>query len=279
VHAQNTGSVVAHSRGGLGNQLFILAAGIDFALRENKKLSIDSSLNSIPGGRPFRAADFLDSDLVPIELIDSVWPRWKLALQNLGLFSFCEVTEDNYFTKNQGCIWGYFQSQEFHKSYSAEIYRSFSKSLDSLVNEKSMSIPPRNSITVHIRRGDYASGSAAKVHGCIDYDYYERILKSEDGPIFIVSEDSDSLTTLRKKLPGREIKQFRGRSEFDDLYFLSKSHRLVIANSSFSWWGATLGDQDKTVYSPRNWYRSGKTTRYPIHLPSWIQVETSFEEL
>jgi hypothetical protein len=271
--------VHAYSRGGLGNQLFILAAAHNLALRLNSELVINSALHSMSNSRPFRSQVFINNKLVPTSVSDVKWSRWKLSLQNFGLYSFCDVTESNYLQAEIGHMWGYFQSQIFHEEFRDQIYESYSTSLaDSVANSLSF-FPTSDSITVHIRRGDYAKGKAAKVHGCIDYDYYARILRSEEGKIYVVSDDSISLQLLRQKLPGRQIQLVQGNSELEDLYFLSMSKRLVIANSSFSWWGAALGVHEKEVHAPETWYRDGKKVLFPIQNKDWHIHRTTFEDI
>lgn len=271
--------VLAHSRGGLGNQLFILAAAMNLALKSGAEVVIDSSLHDIPPSRPFRSDIFLDSELVHTLVRNVKWARWKLTLQNLQIHDFCNISESNYLETKSGCMWGYFQSQVFHEEFHKEIYRSFTDSIEKYVANSESFRPAPDSITVHIRRGDYAKGIAAKVHGCIDYEYYERILESEEGKINVVSDDIESVRILRQKLPGRQIQLFAGGSDIADLHFLSRSKRLVVANSSFSWWGAVLGDQDKIVHAPKSWYRNGKKVLFPIQNSDWNLHSTTFENL
>lgn len=276
---QKVSQVLAFSRGGLGNQLFILAAAHNLALRSNSEMVINSSLHSMSNSRPFRSQIFINNKLVPTSVSDVKWSRWKLSVQNFGLYSFCDVTESNYLQAEHGHMWGYFQSQIFHEEFRDQIYASYSTSLaESVANSLSI-LPTSDSITVHIRRGDYAKGRAAKIHGCIDYNYYARILKSEVGKIFVVSDDSNSVQMLRQKLPGRELQLVQGNSELEDLYFLSMSRRLVIANSSFSWWGAALGVHKKEVHAPESWYRDGKKVVFPIQNSDWQLHRTTFEDI
>jgi hypothetical protein len=279
VQKQKLDGITAHSQGGLGNQLFILAAGLNLALKHESKLFVDTSLNKLPGSRPFRLENFLKSDLVEIEQIESNWPRWKLSLQNLGVFNFCNILETNYPEVARGCLWGYFQSQKFHQEFQSEIYSAFYASLVKSVSTTWDPSLHRDAITVHVRRGDYERGAAAKHHGCLDYVYYQQVLQEYQGKVNVVSNDPTSVVRLQELLPDREIRLIEGKSEFDDLVFLANSKTLVIANSSFSWWGAALGVNDKLVIAPKLWYRNPPTIVHPIHLQNWVEAETRFEKL
>ena len=279
MHRIENESIMAHSQGGLGNQLFILAAGINLALKSKSKLFIDTSLNQMPGTRPFRLEGFLDSDLIEVGQIETQWHRWKLALQNLNVINFCNILESNFLERDRGCMWGYFQSQTYHQDFHAEIYNSF---YSCLLKSATMTWVPslhQDAITIHVRRGDYEHGAAAKRHGCLDYVYYRNILEEHDGIVNVVSNDASSVVRLQELMPGREIRLIQGKSEFDDLLFLANSEKLVIANSSFSWWGAALGVKDKLVIAPDHWYRNPPKILHPIQLENWVEAKTTFEDI
>ncbi len=157
-------------------------------------------------------------------------------------------------------IQGYFQSEDFFASCSNEIRQIFS--LDHLQADidpglRVLATRPQ-SISVHIRRGDYANNpKTTRMHGLLSSDYYDPALTlmqkiNSEGPVLVFSDDIEAADELTKDWPNRTL--IRGQTREQDLYLMSRCANHIIGNSSFSWWGAWLNpDPDKTVIAPRRW--------------------------
>lgn len=118
-----------------------------------------------------------------------------------------------------------------------------------------------NSVSIHVRRGDYMNDFYIKILGAIcDMDYYSRAIKyikSELGDnvhFFIFSDDKEYAQDLFQS----EIISFVdfniGLDSWQDMYLMSKCKHNIIANSTFSWWGAWLNrNPQKIVVAPSKW--------------------------
>ena len=135
------------------------------------------------------------------------------------------------------------------------------------------------SVSVHIRRGDYL-----KKRRRDDYDvctplYYQRaveyILNTLDNPVFYIF--SDEIEWVRQNMPFPSSAVFveghSGNDAWQDMFLMSHCKHHIIANSSFSWWGAWLNpEKDKMVLAPDRWFRH---RRRPDILPAcWKTIET-----
>jgi hypothetical protein len=136
------------------------------------------------------------------------------------------------------------------------------------------------SVAVHVRRGDYVTlPSAANFHGVLPIDYYAQAMKSvhltEPQSHFFVF--SDDLGWCQEHLPRTLQMTFvdhnAGVDAWQDLNLMSHCRHHVIANSSFSWWGAWLADQrwgvtGRRVIAPKRWFvgqQQVSQDRYPEH--------------
>lgn len=132
----------------------------------------------------------------------------------------------------------------------------------------------RNSCALHIRRGDFiADNKANKVHGTCDLDYYNKAIKlmnkkHEDTKFFVFSDDILwSKTNL--KLKNVTYIDYKGIPH-EDIYLMSLCKNNITANSSFSWWGAWLNEnENKTVISPKKWFVNKENE---VASKNWIQL-------
>lgn len=116
-------------------------------------------------------------------------------------------------------------------------------------------------MSVHIRRGDYLSASFANGFGnCCPLDYYQRaiamISKTVDKPLFVFF--SDDMEWVKENFAGEDclfVSHNKGVDSWQDMYLMSLCNHNIIANSTFSWWGAWLNHhEDKMVIAPKKWW-------------------------
>ncbi len=125
---------------------------------------------------------------------------------------------------------------------------------------------PDNAIALHFRRGDYIEKKNLNYHGVCDLNYYYNAIKEVEKKykklnIFVFSDDikwvQDNFIT---KHPITYLNQDQSLSDHQELYIMSKFKNYIIANSTFSWWGAYLSKQkNKTVIAPQNWFCKKRT--------------------
>lgn len=138
----------------------------------------------------------------------------------------------------------------------------------------------RPAVSVHVRRGDYASNPATNAyHGTCEPEWYvacQQVMEQRlDRPHYMVF--SDDPEWARANLPSFMSATFvepstDGRDE-QDMHLMALCHHHIIANSSFSWWGAWLNPRaDKIVLAPQQWFRSGKHDTRDLLPESWVRL-------
>lgn len=134
------------------------------------------------------------------------------------------------------------------------------------------------SIALHVRRGDYVSNPTFNaVHGVCGVEYYRTAIALLCGylrqPQFYVF--SDDLDWARDHLPLPQEAVFIDHNQdapVEDLRLMAACRHNIIANSSFSWWGAFLGSHpDKRVIAPKRWYKEGRSSGELLP-QEWIQL-------
>ncbi|MBL0923391.1 MAG: alpha-1,2-fucosyltransferase [Sphingomonadaceae bacterium] len=136
-----------------------------------------------------------------------------------------------------------------------------------------------NSVSVHVRRGDYVTlQSASAYHGTCSPEYYRNALKYIESrvskPVFFVFSDDPDWTSRNLHFPHTThyVKHNDATTAFQDLRLMSKCNHHIIANSSFSWWGAWLANKlDGLTIAPDIWFAGGRPT--PDLLPAdWVRI-------
>jgi hypothetical protein len=181
----------------------------------------------------------------------------------------------NVLLKPRRYIYGWWFDERYFLEHSIEIKKLFAFcSIDEINLKLGNEISSCNSVSVHIRRGDYAS-FGMKIIG---EDYYKKainIINSRiDNPVFYVfSDDRIESKELMDKLHVNYIivDNNVGENSYKDMYLMSKCKYNIIANSSFSWWGAWLNDNpEKIVISPEIW--EDKKRDFKPQVESWIKI-------
>lgn len=117
------------------------------------------------------------------------------------------------------------------------------------------------SVSLHVRRGDYLNEENRKLFAQCTTDYYERAVlfvknKCDDTPtLFVFSDDIKWAKEHMQNFCGCKTVFVEGNSAVQDLYLLSCTKHSIIANSSFSWWGAYLNAQNNHItVAPERWF-------------------------
>lgn len=257
--------------GGLGNQMFQAAAGLTLAHRIGAGLDFDISplkrvprtFDLTPFAIPATLYDKNSADRSPLARIfkskHAAAPAdWKGAVWTEKAFHY-----DPDFEKlsTSAYLIGYFQSPRYFES-SADLVRKvfeLQPHLSDAGKTYAQATRGEDTVAVHIRRGDYVSNpKATAIHGILDADYYDRALRIitrtvKKPRLIVVSDEPD---TARQLLQGWADAEFvSGTTMFDDMYLIGACRHHVIANSSFSWWGAWLDARpDGLTIAPRAWF-------------------------
>lgn len=254
-------------KGGLGNQLFQAAFSEYLKKHFSKhKVYLDRSFYNNQGDATPRNLDSFVSNSFSILNM----PRlFKSVLKNndriiyeedfKDIHSFTKVRSINYFS-------GYWQS-----------YRYVESSLPTMRNLLNQSYT-RDSIALHVRRGDYVSSPSANAHhGVLNPTYYTKSLNymKKISHIRNVEVYSDDISWVKKNIYHADFDFIfqENRTALDDMVHMSECSHFIIANSTFSWWSAVLGNNDsKTVISPKNWFAEKNEDEQNLILPNWIRM-------
>lgn len=160
---------------------------------------------------------------------------------------------------------GYWQSERYFMDIRDCILRKihFEQCMDVQNRKLLETVRSSNSVSIHVRRGDYTSRDLRKLYGGIcTAEYYKKairlIAERVENPKFIFF--SNDMDWVRKKFGMKQAVYAdwnHGESDYYDMYLMSQCRHNVVANSSFSWWGAWLNENsNKIVISPARWFRS-----------------------
>jgi len=222
----------------LGNFMFNLAAMYAKALSENTNAVIPN----FPGARYL--AYFNTPNNIGVGPV-----RGTKSWRELS-FLYSPIPEGDNFD-----ISGYFQSEKYFKEYESKIRELYKFNLEYLrpgIVAIGNDLQGKDSCFIHVRRTDYLN--LQYIHTNLGAtDYYQKAveaMKEPDTSFYIFSDDPDWCVEFFKFIPGATVVH---GTELEDLFLMSRCKKAITANSSFSWWGAWLGDE-KRVIAPKNWF-------------------------
>ena len=178
---------------------------------------------------------------------------------------------------------GYFQSERYFKSIERDVRAEFEfKTPSSRENEifAERIAHAKNATAVHVRRADYVNDPQTNArHGtCSPAYYFEaiRLLVERVGEsnAFVFSDDPDwAKENLKLGVPTCVVRHNPPERGFEDLRLMIKCKHFIIANSSFSWWGAWLSaNPNKLVFAPERWMRDPELNSEDVYPDEWIKV-------
>ena len=259
--------------GGLGNQMFQFAAGYSIARKNNVELSLDLR----------RYNRRIDHNGFELQKVFDIYSKVNI-LNNPANFSFTNIKEflnkiDITYSKfkeqhfhytneiqnipKHSLLNGYWQSELYFKNYAQEIREIFSffEKLDKKNLLIANDIEKNDSISIHIRRGDYLLKQNYNFNQDLREYYIKAIQESSkyfSYPKYFIFTDDPLWVTENFKIdyPFIVVDINHGTDSFYDMQLMSLCKSNIIANSSFSWWGAWLNDkEDKIIYAPKNWFK------------------------
>lgn len=298
--------IVVVLRGGLGNQMFQYAAGLSVALKYNMPLVLDTTiLNDRLPRKDITFRDY-DLDIFPIAQpftrlstiahtipIAGVWAAGDLALIKtrdvLHMRKLIIEKQDGVFdpavleSGNNITLWGRWQSERYFAYYRDHVREAFrfKDALNGPAAEVGKAIQASASVSLHVRRGDYVRfKSMETLMGKTDVSYYDRaiafIAERVDCPHFFIFSDDIAWCRehIKPPFPTTYLDETtQGRKSSFHLQLMSLCKHNIIANSTFSWWGAWLNSNpDKIVIAPQRWYHDISAAKQDIIPESWIAL-------
>ncbi len=179
-------------------------------------------------------------------------------------------------------IVGWWQNERYFKDVRKILLEEFEpKEISSYSKQLLKMVKASSSVSIHVRRGDYATNkNANKEHGLLPISYYERSIKflrdrQAELRFFVFSDDIDwCKNNLRLGNRPVFVEGNVTDKSHEDIYLMQHCKHNIIANSSFSWWGAWLNDNPgKIVIAPKNWFRNKASNSETEIVPRrWIRL-------
>ncbi len=278
--------------GGLGNQMFQYATARALSYR----LDIPFGLDKFHMGskHPYQLSNFnIKCEVIPQKLLPPrkqsnriYWKLWRLGIMPPKLFRQKGLGYDSRINKigNNTYLIGYWQTEKFFQDCNSIIRSDFTfKNSPSHKNLEIFQeiIETPSSISLHIRRGDYLDKKNLNIHGvCSQISYQKAVTRigehcSNTPTVFIFSDEPEWVSeNFDLPYPFKIIDQNSPEKGIEDLRLMSICKHHVIANSSFSWWGAWLSKFEKgMVVAPSRWFASSKLFNPDIYCDDWIQLQ------
>lgn len=286
--------IVFYGQGGLGNQLFQYAAARRLASKHGCTPVLDPYwFNNPKAGETVRSLELSHYPLMLRVASAAEQRRWRLLHSRFARYISplhpLTLVRERGFGVNQAALsatansylFGYWQSEAYFADIRRELLRELTPRVTPTTADQAIIdlIQKSNAVSVHVRRGDYVTLSTASAyHGLCSLDYYHGAIqtiaaKVINPTLFIFSDDPDwTRENLMTQYPTYYVNHNGPADAFQDLRLMSLCKHHVIANSSFSWWGAWLGEQPTSiVIAPARWYAKEHPT--PDLIPKrWLKI-------
>lgn len=266
--------ITTYLQGGLGNQMFQIAA----AYAQAKKYNDESIFNLNNSHTPHQGENSskYKGKLLQFNHMDNAYSICPNVFKQPN-HSYCEIP----YQQNQQ-LQGYYQSEKFFNNVKTELIDKFRLGLTSYTDKWNTITEDLNKlsrqqktpiVSVHIRRGDYKKFPG--IHDTCSIDYYNKALdimaeKIGEFNVYFVSDDIKWCKNVFKE----KGKFSMYTDEVDDMILMVNCDHNIIANSSFSWWGAYLNtNPNKIVIGPKHWFGpKGPKDQQDIIPKNWIKV-------
>lgn len=277
--------IIVNLIGGLGNQMFQYAFGRALSIELNEPVRYDvRQLLARPAGASYTFRDYeLDVFRAPVEFATNNDLRlFGLAPVSQPSRTFYKVyrrlvrahqfREKKYFGYEEAALRsgaytyydGYWQNERYFKPYEQIIRQELelkkpltNRNLEVANQIKAVPV----AVSLHVRRGDYVSNTdASQAHGVCSPAYYEQAVKLlqerfNNIQLFAFSDEPAWVrANMRFEVPVTYVSHNTGKASVEDIRLMSLCQHNIIANSSFSWWGAWLNaNPNKLVIAPKPW--------------------------
>jgi hypothetical protein len=294
--------VIVKLQGGLGNQMFQFAIASILSLENKSKMKVDNRFfenkEKMVGFTPrqFELSVFNNSyHVATLKEIKSfaILSKFNQLRQNYGL-NYPKVFIEPFLGYNHSVLQlqspvyldGYFQSYRYFEGYEDFIKDKFSFSKANLDQKNRQLLRVLNNnetVAVHIRRGDYVNDKLTQqFHGNCSKEYYleaiNRMEQKSKGLTYVFF--SDDIDWVKEEFADLLVKKLfvdenKGSESWKDMFLMTFCSHNIIANSSFSWWGAWLNSfSEKTVIAPKKWFLNSDANEKTNDLipESWLRI-------
>ncbi|MGC5703638.1 alpha-1,2-fucosyltransferase [Pseudomonas sp. NFXW11] len=289
--------IIAHLIGGLGNQMFQYAAARALSVRKDTQLLLDlSSFETYNLHQGFELNKIFNA---PVETAKNTdiknvlgWKSPRLIRRALQRSELGWLRSNNFIIEPSFEYWngishasensylmGYWQSERYFQDIESTVRNDFSFKLElSDINlELAKKIAQSNSVSLHVRRGDYVNNEKNKsIYSSCSIEYYQSAINHisqyvTEPEFFIFSDDIEwAKSNLSIPFASMYINHNQAAESYNDMRLMSLCKHNIIANSSFSWWGAWLNNnKGKLVIAPKKWFTNDNDTK-DLTPSSWV---------
>jgi len=294
--------VIVQLKGGLGNQMFQYAIGRAIALRHGTTLRFDLQEIEVDNARAYGLPVWRivgdpagRMDVLRMRVLNQLSrkvhpsaPYYRHPVITEREFTF----DRNLLEAKRNCwLFGHWQSEKYFDAVADQIRADFTPlsevSIASRALERKILAFGNRSVFLHIRRTDYINWLPnLEAHGSCSNEYYLRaadvIAQHVSDPHFFAFSDEPewvrdnlrlpySMTVVSHNKPGDA---FKVGNEHEDLWLMSRCRHAVLANSSFSWWGAWLNsERERMVIAPKRWFGALCHDTRDLVPSRWIRLD------
>jgi hypothetical protein len=243
------------SNGRLGNQLFQYAFMFSLSKENNYQMCLPSSNSNF-----YKNYDlYFESN----SFFDCFESNVSLCQKNITQNKFKEKSFDydiNFPNYIDNCDYsGYYQSYKYFKKYKKELIESLKFKQKNIIKSE---LDYSKIVSIHIRRGDYVNN---KTHETFSFEFLNTSKKHFDNKKYLVF--SDDIEWCKKMNIGDYYAE--NNNDCLDLYQMTLCKSSIIANSSFSWWGAYLSEKEKVI-APKKWFNNKNVD--DLYCDDWIKL-------
>lgn len=287
--------LIVKIKAGLGNQLFQYAFGRTLSIKRNESLFLDISGFDNQSEKDTKRDFTLNKFNIKATIVDQTLakkynskPRIFLRklfdrIKKIGAYTYYPSLLKSRRTYYEG----YWINQKYFANYRNEIVadlklkESFGTAAEKISLEIISCIPNNQTpVSLNIRRGDFVTNPHAAFNGVLGINYYQKaftFLEKERGQknihLFVFSDDiAWAKENLTLPCPMHFVSN-PDIKDYEELILISKCKHNIIANSTFSWWGAWLNQNpDKIVIAPYQWLKDKTAEDLDVLPPEWVKI-------
>ena len=284
--------VIVNFSGRMANQMFQWAFGRAYENKHGIKTQFDNSQETIK----INCFNLInDIKLVEKPLFKKVlrkiifirnlrnkWSKVDFKLPEVEEKCFCQYESELLEQLPPVYFKGYFQTEKYFVDIREQLIKDFelNVTLNKANKEMLEKIKSSEAVAVHFRRGDYTKKRVADKYGSCSEEYYKNALRyisektNKDLKIFVFSDDINWVKeNVKFDFETVYVDINSGKQGYFDLELMKNCKHNVIANSSFSWWGAWLNQNpEKIVIAPKTWMKV-LDDDFDIIPTSWTRLE------
>ena len=281
--------IIVKIKGGLGNQIFQYAFARFLSIQKKAKVKIDNGINSNKQDtyREY-GLKYFNITLELSSKNESLTTKYPLGIISKIIRGIQKISgihnigwNKNILNSKEKYLEGYWQSYKYLEPIRDILLKELTlkKTIETKYKNLLDQISNTDSVSIHVRRGDYANDPKTKsIHQTFGLEYYQKAIetvseKISEPTFFIFSDDIEWVKqNLKIDFPtvyvsNPEIK------DCEELIIMSKCKNNIIANSSFSFWGAWLNQNpNKIVIAPKKWNNRYTKEYKDLLPPEWIKI-------